>query len=993
MKAFIYALLLIASASAHALDNDIDLGQLSHEAWRAVERAPTQVRAFAQGADGALWIASSVGLYSFDGVTFYEHPRMPMPSTDATAVLAAKDGTLWAGYRSGVVSVTTRYGEYQDFGPAGGLPGGAIRNILQDPKGRIWVVSAQGVAVRDGARWRRVDTAGLSIGNGFVLGGLASRDGQIWVVTSDGLFHLTPDEQHWTEAFPLHLEGETQRYFAQAPDGAVWLSDSHYGLLNVARTLPGAIHWMSIGECGGPLMFDREGTLWVGGARLRRITLAGQTATIDATEPEEELSGPTVQALFEDHEGNVWVGTNVGVDRFRHADVVWIRAPQIGTDKVIVPGAGDSVWVADGQGSLFRFEHGKLSERSSVPRFTAGVRDRQGEVWFGGTQGVGHMDATNHLTLTPAPPDSFGANVLAMARDGAGALWVSIEGRGLFRLAQGRWDAIADPALPHEAPLVATEDSQGNLWLGYTDDRLAHVARGSIRVFSGADGLHVGNVTALYEKDGHLWIGGERALSFFDGGRFTTVRAKSCQPFFAVTGIVETARGELWVFRNRALSRVIDIARQLKTLKEISPPLNCESFGSHDSKAPSAQQHQPAPSLLATNDGRLWLAANEGLAWLDPARIQPDSSVPPQVSITGFSDAEGRFRHHPRTYPVNTEQLTIQFSSTAIGQRANTWYRYRLIGLESEWRYTPITDVTYTNLRPGHYRFEVSASNWDKVYGPSVSAELIIPPAFYQTSWFSFLCWMLGLLMLGLTYRLLVRRAAGRLRARLEERIKERERIARELHDTLLQGVQAVVLRFQGVAARIPPHDPARKLMDQTLDLADDVISEGRDRVRDLRDSGTHQSLQTEIARAGQELVQGGAIEFRIVVHGDTRSLHPIVREEAFFITREALANACRHAKPRTVEVDLFYERTELRVSIRDDGAGIDQAVLRAGQREGHWGLVGMRERARKIQGHLEIWSRPGAGTEIELRLPATVAYQNNKSRWGWLPSWHRKAS
>jgi signal transduction histidine kinase len=221
-----------------------------------------------------------------------------------------------------------------------------------------------------------------------------------------------------------------------------------------------------------------------------------------------------------------------------------------------------------------------------------------------------------------------------------------------------------------------------------------------------------------------------------------------------------------------------------------------------------------------------------------------------------------------------------------------------------------------------------------------------------------------------------MRNVAARIKGRLEERISERERIARELHDTLLQGVQGVILRFQAAMDRIPESEPARHALAKALDRADDVLVEGRDRVTNLRSTAAPAiDLPTVVERAGEEFARDYPAQFQMTVNGAPRALHPVVRDEVYAIVREALANAFRHAQASHIEVEIVYDRRELRLHVRDDGRGIDSTILAAGGRRDHWGLIGMRERARQIRAHFQLWSRPGAGAEIELRIPAVLAY------------------
>jgi signal transduction histidine kinase len=311
-------------------------------------------------------------------------------------------------------------------------------------------------------------------------------------------------------------------------------------------------------------------------------------------------------------------------------------------------------------------------------------------------------------------------------------------------------------------------------------------------------------------------------------------------------------------------------------------------------------------------------------------------------------------------------------------------FKYKLEGSDSDWQDAGTRrEALYTNLGPGSYTFQVIASNNDGVWNNAgATLHFEIAPAFYQTRWFDALCALAILGVLVVLYQIRIRQVAVQARGRLEARLAERERIARELHDTLLQGIQGLIWRFQAATDRIPPDVPAREMMEKSLDRADKLLAESRDRVKDLRPTAAEVAdLAQALAAEGDQFAQLHPIPFRVSVQGIRRDLHPIVREEGFLIAREALGNAFRHAQARDIEAEVTYGDRALQVRVRDDGLGISSSVLQAGGRPGHFGLLGMRERAKKLGGHLDVWSKPGAGTEIDLRVPAKVAYRRAKPK------------
>jgi signal transduction histidine kinase len=249
-----------------------------------------------------------------------------------------------------------------------------------------------------------------------------------------------------------------------------------------------------------------------------------------------------------------------------------------------------------------------------------------------------------------------------------------------------------------------------------------------------------------------------------------------------------------------------------------------------------------------------------------------------------------------------------------------------------------------------------------------------------------------ALLLIVVVYFLRIRQVVARVRGHLEERMAERERIARDLHDTLLQGVQGLLLRFQVAAERIPKEEPARQMIDRALGRADEVLDEGRRQVKSLRAPvNSVPRLPQAVARIVEQLAPPDASPFRITAEGTVRELDPIVHEEVQLVAREALTNAYRHAKANRIEAEIAYADDGLTVRIRDDGQGVDGELLRKG-RPGHYGLLGMRERAKKIRARLGIWSKPGAGTEVELRVPAAIAYRKSERRSRRRPWWRKAA-
>jgi signal transduction histidine kinase len=377
---------------------------------------------------------------------------------------------------------------------------------------------------------------------------------------------------------------------------------------------------------------------------------------------------------------------------------------------------------------------------------------------------------------------------------------------------------------------------------------------------------------------------------------------------------------------------------------------------------------------------------------VDPARLT-SSSAPAIVHIqTIFADGSPVDVRGPVRIPAHRQRITFGYAGLSLSVPERVRFRYALDPFDRGWSEpTASREAVYTNLGPGSYRFRVIASNTDGVWNGSETAlGFEIEPAFWQTGWFR----LSGLLACAVTvlalYRIRMHQLTRQLNVRFNERLSERTRIAQELHDTLLQGFLSASMQLHVAADRLPEDSPAKQAISRVLQLMGQVIDEGRNAVRGLRsdDASTHDLAQA-FSRIQEELAIPEPIAFRVIVEGQPRPLHPLLRDEIYRIGREALVNAFRHSHAENIEMEMEYMARQFRFLVRDNGCGIDPKVLQSG-REGHWGLPGMRERSERIGGRLHVWSSAAAGTEVELSVPGHIAYQGQPSNgaWGWLAGW-----
>jgi len=393
-------------------------------------------------------------------------------------------------------------------------------------------------------------------------------------------------------------------------------------------------------------------------------------------------------------------------------------------------------------------------------------------------------------------------------------------------------------------------------------------------------------------------------------------------------------------------------------------------------------------------EGEMFFGGSNGLNAFSPEKVHDNPYVPPVV-ITSFKIfnkpvAIGAHSVLKKAVPY-VDSLTLsyrdsvfsfEFAALSYANSHKNRYRYKLEGFDSGWNEVDSKHrlATYTNLDPSKYVFRVQGSNSDGVWNEvGMSLPILITPPWWNTNWFRALYATLFLALLWVAYQLRVRHLQREFNLRLEERVDERTRIARELHDTLLQTVQGLLLRLQ-VVSMLMPSGRAKDELEESMEVGERAIVEGRQAVQDLRSASTTNDLAQAVRALGNELASGDGATFRLVVEGPVRELHPIVRDEVYSIAREALHNAFTHAGASHIEVEITFDERLLRLRIRDDGKGIAPEVAEQG-RTGHYGLAGMRERARQIGAKLVILSEAGTGTEVELSVPGSIAYAKPPER------------
>jgi signal transduction histidine kinase len=616
------------------------------------------------------------------------------------------------------------------------------------------------------------------------------------------------------------------------------------------------------------------------------------------------------------------------------------------------------------------------AEKVAAPsaQITATGRDRQGRLWLVGPAGLWRREGAGWAEI-PRPPGVGERWISGIVPYGDG-LMVAFQRGGVQTWQDGQWSPLALPGLPTPLEAAVAWAGEGTYWFGLKDNQVLRWTDGQVRRFGPAQGVDVGDVLHVYAGRSRLLIAGERGVAILWDGRFVSLTTEAPEALAGVSGIAETADGDLWLNGRKGAVHVRrDDLRSF--LGDRDQPLKVEVLDILDGHPGGATAFWPQPSVVEAVDGRLWFAGTTGVAWLDPQRSRRNA-VAPVVRITGLRAHGAEYlAGAPVTLPKYTEMMELRFSSASLALPERVRFRYRLDGVDTRWRDAGVRrEATYNSLGPGSYRFHVLAINSDGVEAPEEAVQdIVIPAAWYQTVLFRVLCVAAAIALIWALHRLRLRQAARRAREKMRTRMAERDRIARELHDTLLQGVQGLILRFEAHSAQLPTAHPVRAAIDADLLMADGVLDESRRRVMALRGGApAGSSLPRALEDIASQLARDYDGEFRLEIVGRERPLRAEVRDELRLIFGEALLNAFRHARAGRITMTWRFGWWRLKVELRDDGTGMP-ADLAATGKQGHMGLASMRERARTLGAAFRIESAPEQGTTVTLTMRASRAY------------------
>lgn len=991
-----------------------------------------RVESIVQDTQGFMWFGTWNGLNRYDGYKFkvFKHePGDPKSLSGVYVYSLFKDhsGNLWVGtdgFLDRFHPETESFTHYKLDKPSTNGLSSIVNHISEDSGGKLWLSTRNGlfrVDPNSGELKNYVhDPADpLMLADNDVQSTGEDREGNFWVATSRTLDEFDKQTGKVKRHIPVGESG-IGLWFHEDRFGVFWVI---YGSLGYIGTLDRKTNRLTRYEYewktgtaqpnqAYSMLEDSNGTMWFGtAAGLMKFDRQNRCLISYRHEPDdpETIGDNHVIALFEDREGNIWAGLNQtepnyfpirplpfeNLTRFSHSegsqlsglvtaiyedgrDAIWLgvnrglyrlnrKTAQIwpfkGVDNSdvysIIPDGPDVLWFGNAYPGLLRYNvetgerRGYRHNRADPTTLCSGVIyhlliDREGTLWAATWDGLCQLDSsTNRFTKYTLAPESRGLNYYAIAQGPDGSLWLG-SNLGLHRF-----------------------DPQTKKFTVYSHDREDPAS------------LSDDHVNAVFfDRLGTLWAGTQNGLDKFEP---VTRTFKSYDQRYGISGtvvscILEDSRGTLWMSTNAGISSL-----NTKT----------EHFSNY-----TPADGLPGPDLTGTgacyksSRGEMFFAGFSGASAFFPDKVAESPYVPQPVltdfRLFGSSVIPGR--RSPLKVAINRASaiqlshseniFSIEFSALSYPNPETNRYRYKLDGIDKGWREVGSDErlATYTTLPAGDHTFRLEAATSRGPWSPDVTLAMKILPPFWQTSWFLTCCVAAVCGILGLLYRLRLKQLSAQFNMRLEERVNERTRIARDFHDTLLQSFQGVLMKFSALSYRLPDHSEIREALESTIEQARQAVTEGRDAVQGLRSSTVvSNDLARAISTLGEELAahQTGqnCPEFRVHVEGKSRDLPPLVRDEVYKIACEAVRNAFRHAQAGRIEVEIRYEARRFRLLVQDNGKGIDPKVLDAGGRAGHHGLPGMQERAQLVGGKLAVFSRLDSGTEIELTIPASLAY------------------
>ena len=994
----------ISSASTIGEDSEASLRarELYFRSWLpdpGLHQAP--VRSITQTADGCIWLATDFAITRFDGQRFTTPLAGVAPTNlPAPALFGDSSGGLWIG-TAGRGAYRWDRGLLTPITTAQGLASDSITSFAERKPGEVWIGTRAGITVwnsgiQDSAK------SNLLFQGQAITALTRDRSGTLWIgVKGSGIFQMV---------------GETAVPVA-GPAGDNLLRDSHSLLVDHSGRL-----WVGAGDhavlcrdgdrwqshqipshLAKPFMDllveEANGTIWAGSAGGG--LLHGAKGRFSELHGQADLPGSPVHSLFVDREGMLWLGTGNGLARLqRHTVFTLGQGDGLGHGAVqslaeVSPGViwaakpGDGIYRRDGRG-FNRLPAAGLDLHG--PRINTLLPGRDGTCWAAGANGLlrykDPVAAADESRYFPIP----GANVIALAGDAQGSLWVGAQDGTLRQLREGAWIARND--IPSTNPITCILPARnGSIWVGTHGGGLFRMGTAAATRLSKTNGLASDNIQTLYEDSREtLWIGtAGGGLSRWHGGRTATVTAREGLPDDTISQILEDDSGRLWLGTRRGIACLLKSGFE-EVAAGRAPAVYPKVFGASDGMTSQECTGNHSPAGLKSSSGFLWFSTTKGVVAISPGNHPLNepvlTTVLEEVLVDGIPDptlqsGAGTSRDLLTLHvPPGRHRIELRYSAISFAAPQTTRFRYKLEGLDHDWVDSGAGRAAlYNYVPPGSYRFHVIACNSDGVWADrGAQLQLLFHHHFWQSWWFLILAGAGTLTAVGLAARLIERQRTRSRLLRLEQEHaleQERSRIARDLHDEM--GSKLCRISFLSEHARragIPHAD----LLNQINAISDDSrdILHSLDEivwaVNPQNDSLEH--VASYITQYSQDYLQMTGIDLELAI-SPRLPAHPVsshTRHQLFLAVREALTNILKHSRASRATITLTCEPARFEISIRDNGRGFrmpsspDQPAPVPGEKGN--GLENMPRRLAEIGGGCSITSSPGLGTTVTFTLP-----------------------
>jgi signal transduction histidine kinase/ligand-binding sensor domain-containing protein len=992
---FVALALVIWGGSPSCVFGQTQLANMYHRGWTTRDGAPANINDVIQGPDGFLWLPTDDGLFRFDGVTF-----APYTSSDGSHLLSrhlenifsTSDGNVWVTYIFGGVS-RIRDGKIVNFTESDGLRPGLTSGVSEGETSTVWICSSGGLS---SIRHNRITSYGKE--EGFPAEGCRDpaidSEGNLWL-PMPGYLIVKP---HGAMRFiRVNVPGSsvTSEICVSSRTAGIWCAPIGYPPVHI-ELVNG--HPQIANAAGLPpvtnILSARDGFLWLcteqhGVMRIpetQALKAAYKVSSIESFGVPEGLTDPYAHAIIRDREGSIWIATIRGLDQLLTTPFQPVILPGRSFVTPLIGNRTSQNLVA--HGAIIDVNTGRAVTSLSPEPLFAFFSGRSGKTWVGGISLWEYQKGRLVLKRQPSNMRFGATRIQAITEDDDGKLWISVIRNGLYRLDGAGWVEGSKLGLPAEAAVSAFQGRDGAAWFGFRGSRVARFKSGRTEIYGVDKGLAVGDVKVFAETKDSLLVGGELGVELLQKGTFRPLSLDGVLPIRDVTGLAISSQGDLWINSASGAFRIPSSEFSM-FLDGSSDKMKFRSFDFLDGLDGIPEPLGELGSAWFGPDGMLYIVTREHLQRIDPLHLPMNPNVP-EVWITDMDVDQQHFNVNSIHTPMKAFPAVVHFKYTAtsllIPERVR--FRYQLDGYDKEWTEAGTRrEAFYSKLPPGTYTFRVLACNDSGLWNTTPRIlTFTIPATFTQTIWFKIVI----ILAVGVFALYLFKRRVDSIRQRASERLEaqvsERERIARDLHDTFFQGIEGFLIHLHVITSRLQFEPEAAERISSAFSEADAVMAQGRRMIFKLRTLAESGDLPKAIKAFIDRAESSPELKFEVRVFGSPRQLVESACEEILKIVREGIWNAIRHARGDYIEVTIHYSRAVLEICVEDNGVGIDPAVYASGSRPGHWGLPGIRERAQKLEAHLEIDKSALGGAKVCLRVPSKKVYESRlrtfAARW-----------